>query len=164
MKNRELAQTVESRPKSAKKAALPSVAPEAAKITHDIAQTELKTPDVDSPVPNQAPVAPKVASSSSRDRRGSDERRGRQFEKAPPGTRTKMLKIIYDKRSQMLERQRKRRLFQLGAAVVALILAAGFAIETKRFLAEKSSKVWEESVNWWDQQAAPQRQSPKRGR
>ncbi len=57
-------------------------------------------------------------------RHNPDGRRGRFAEKAPPGTRTKMLKIIYDRKADLQEKKRFRLIVRI--VIAAFMLAAIF--------------------------------------
>src|SRR5687767_13860105 len=86
------------------------------------AKITVATPLVNEKVKSIEPVAPvletvvavpqQVQAAADRDHRerryNPEGRRGRFAEKAPPGTRTKMLKIIYERKAEIQEKKRYR--------------------------------------------------------
>jgi hypothetical protein len=105
------------------------------------------------------PVHPvNAAQPQMRDRRNTPEgRRGRFAEKTPPGTRTKMLKIIYEHRAEFAEKKRNQRIIKAIIAAV-LCLSAFYAVSafysTIRTLADDVSS----AINlegWWETVSKP---------
>jgi len=95
---------------------------------------------------------------ANRDRRMNPEgRRGRFSEKTPPGTRTKMIKIIYDRKAELQEQRRKLLIIKLTFAAIIIGCIYYGSISIANFTSRTTQNVIEalEVDHWWDTVAKP---------
>lgn len=95
-----------------------------------------------------------------RERRVSPEgRRGRFAEKLPPGTRTKMLKIIYDRKAEMA---RKKQQAMIGKVILCILLVASIYFGAQHLI-EFTTRSLSSAVEmldlsgWWNNVAVEER-------
>jgi len=147
----------------------------AKKITKKVASKKAAKPEVavESPEVPEAVVSiakpvkiknseAKPFSPSDRDRRMNPEgRRGRFAEKTPPGTRTKMIKIIYDRKAELQEQRRKMLVIKLTFAAIIIGCIYYGSISLIDFTSRTTQSAIEalEIDHWWDTVAKPHSKS-----
>ena len=158
--------TVESLPKAAAKKLKQAADANVTLTSAPHAATGLPKADTKpvSPVMIAAPIANDIQIPSMvvadakmhRDRRAQNEnRRGRFAEKTPAGTRTKMLKIIYDRRADMLARKKSRRRFQIIGALITAIVVSGGIYQGTVALKEQLAPLVQHAELWWEKVVTP---------
>jgi hypothetical protein len=111
-----------------------------------------------SPVQTKPPVA-------SRDRRAVDlDRRGRYAEKTPPGTRTKMLKIIYENRASMEHRRRQRLIWKFAAVAIVALLSLSLLNGASHLIRDQYTHVTTQAQVWWNKQVRMSPATPRTDR
>ncbi len=123
------------------------------------------TEETAAPKANAGGQEARVSNSESftgRDRRMNPEgRRGRFAEKTPPGTRTKMIKIIYDRKAELQEQRKKLRIIKLTFLVIIMGCLYYGGISLVNF-AKQTGRTAIETLNiddWWESISKPQRKT-----
>lgn len=123
-----------------------------------VAASSNPTPAVAEAAPAPLEAATSRDDNGSRDRRNNpDGRRGRFAEKAPAGTRTKMLKIIYERKADIQEKRRYRLIIKIIAAVVLCgsVFFAGRATINTAYQAAQTIYKSLQVENWYDRFSTP---------